>query len=166
MSASAAKQPLHVITADWFSQRQNTKKSNKSSFINLFLVLLSQIKMAKLWSIIVQPLPNRFGWNLKSTLGKICTIKCIRKIPNRIHWSRTLELQSSYVTFTKINGCSPKSTVGGLSAVYSLPIQNPSQASSSSLPIPFIFPLQLQEMIRCSIKKTHHTTSRWELLCG
>ena len=48
-------------------------------------------------------LPNRFGWNFEIRLRLICTTKCNPKNPNQLRRSRTLEPQSSYVTFGKIN---------------------------------------------------------------
>ena len=64
--------------------------------------------MAELWSITAPLIPNEFGPNLEFRLRKICTTKCIRKIPNLCCRSRTLELQISYVNFWKLMH-SPKS---------------------------------------------------------
>ena len=68
----------------------------------------------------------------------MCLTKCIRKIPNPSFRSRTLEPQSSYVTFIKINGWSPKS-------------KRTKAAHHSHF---FSFPFAAAEMIRCFVSDT------------
>ena len=71
-------------------------------------------------------------------LRKMCLIKCIRKIPNPSLRSRTLEPQSSYVTFWKITYEKPKPAAYQQRRQKEGKVKNPSQASSSSLPLLFI----------------------------
>ena len=68
----------------------------------------------------------------------MCLIKCIRKIPNPSLRSRTLEPQSSYVTFWKITYEKPKPAAYQQRRQKEGRVKNPSQASSSSLPLLFI----------------------------
>ena len=102
--------------------------------------------MAELWGITVPLKLNGFEWNLEFRLRKMCLIKCIRKIPNPSLENRTLEPQSSYVTFAKIIYPSQQLISSGAKKKGKLKTQAKLAAhhSHSSL---FLF--AAAEMIRC-----------------